>query len=98
MSYGGGVYNAHSDATSITVNCDAPTRSIDTELDSRPKKHVIVKPRVSSANGVYELLQCPVCSSSMYPPITQVSDLSPLTYMQFSVISLNACLSLFKDT
>ena len=77
MSYGGGVYDAHPDATSIIVNCDAPSRSMDTQLDSRPKKHAIVKPRVSSANSVYELLQCPVCSSSMYPPIMQVPDPSP---------------------
>jgi len=77
MSYGGGVCDAHPDAISIIVNCDAPTRSKDTELDSRPKKHATMKSRVSSANDVYELLQCPVCSTSMYPPIIQVFGPSP---------------------
>lgn len=32
----------------------------------------VAKLSVSSTNGVHELLECPVCTNSMYPPIHQV--------------------------
>lgn len=32
-----------------------------------------VKAAVSPTSGVHELLECPVCTNSMYPPIHQVS-------------------------
>lgn len=32
-----------------------------------------VKAGVSPTSGVHELLECPVCTNSMYPPIHQVS-------------------------
>lgn len=31
----------------------------------------------TSASSVHELLECPVCTNSMYPPIHQVGDLFP---------------------
>lgn len=39
---------------------------------SKPSSVSGVKAIVSSSSGVHELLECPVCTNSMYPPIHQV--------------------------
>jgi hypothetical protein len=35
-------------------------------------------PKGASAGGVHELLECPVCTNYMFPPIHQVSAIPPL--------------------
>ncbi|KAK1365561.1 E3 ubiquitin-protein ligase SINAT5-like [Heracleum sosnowskyi] len=43
-------------------------------LKSHNKNIIIgsVVPRIAPATSVHELLECPVCTNSMYPPIHQV--------------------------
>lgn len=46
-----------------------------TETNSTPAKPAVSiagKAGLHSNNGVYELLECPVCTNLMYPPIHQV--------------------------
>ena len=42
-----------------------------------------VKAGISSGSSVHELLECPVCTNSMFPPIHQVLSL----WLLFSVLS-----------
>lgn len=37
------------------------------------------KAGISSTGSVHELLECPVCTNSMYPPIHQVPSVSVLS-------------------
>ena len=36
---------------------------------------------ISPATGVHELLECPVCTNSMYPPIHQVLRPAPIPFL-----------------
>ncbi|KAJ6826926.1 E3 ubiquitin-protein ligase SINAT5-like [Iris pallida] len=71
MAYEGAVYNEVPDMASTAIDCDAATGNLDIEMNGWPKKRATFKPRISTTNGVHELLLCPVCSNSMYPPIVQ---------------------------
>ena len=44
----------------------------DVPLGGKPPSISGVKAIVSSSSGVHELLECPVCTYSMYPPMHQV--------------------------
>ena len=53
-------------------------------------------PKVATAGGVHELLECPVCTISMFPPIHQVTPFfsSSLDWGNFGVmISIGVMIS-----
>lgn len=54
-----------SDQTQLVIPADSEAY----ELKNNPTS--IVKPSVVAASSVHELLECPVCTNSMYPPIHQ---------------------------
>ena len=43
---------------------------------------------ISPATGVHELLECPVCTNSMYPPIHQVRFLSWPWFRDLALLAL----------
>lgn len=43
------------------------------QFSSKPLQNGVVPPAAAPATSVHELLECPVCTNSMYPPIHQVS-------------------------
>jgi E3 ubiquitin-protein ligase SIAH1 len=44
----------------------------------------VAGPLITPSTSVHELLECPVCTNSMYPPIHQVRTLSLLLCCYFS--------------
>lgn len=44
------------------------------------------KQGIYSTNGVHELLECPVCTCLMYPPIHQVCLIPYIPFLNFSFI------------
>ena len=67
------------------VTMPSPERSYEAEVKYPQNHHIqpsksrrkVATPLISSANSVVELLECPVCANSMYPPIHQVTSFSP---------------------
>jgi len=51
----------------------------ETELGAVTKSTLMVTRKAAGtpASSVHELLECPVCTNSMYPPIHQVGNLNP---------------------
>ncbi|PIA25859.1 hypothetical protein AQUCO_10500002v1 [Aquilegia coerulea] len=47
------------------------TNILENVQHSKPSNASSVKSGISSTNGVHELLECPVCTKSMFPPIHQ---------------------------
>ncbi|XP_068663952.1 E3 ubiquitin-protein ligase SINAT2-like [Aristolochia californica] len=62
-----------SDLQSCGTNCDISPPHVELENDRLTKSSSTLggKHGIASTNGVHELLQCPVCTASMYPPIHQ---------------------------
>ena len=62
------------------VTTSSPERLYEAEVNypsnhqnqSSKSRRKVSSPLISSANSVVELLECPVCANSMYPPIHQV--------------------------
>lgn len=69
------------DKGSVFSDIESPSGTIN-EQPSIKKAHSSNngKPVISPTSGVHELLECPVCTNSMYPPIHQVSFLSPIQF------------------
>ncbi|RZS20041.1 hypothetical protein BHM03_00052521, partial [Ensete ventricosum] len=49
------------------------------------------KAGISSTGSVHELLECPVCTNSMYPPIHQVPSVSILSLVCCTVNCIRTC-------
>lgn len=50
----------------------SPLNSLDPEMgEVKNTNRVTVKSNITAASSVHELLECPVCTNSMYPPIHQ---------------------------
>lgn len=73
MAPGGGVYKGEVESHLKNANYDIAVVKADKNITPlKPKISSSEKYGVASINGVHELLQCPVCRGSLYPPIHQV--------------------------
>jgi E3 ubiquitin-protein ligase SIAH1 len=73
MAPGGSAFKEVLEFHSTVADCDVA--SSKSENNITPTKGSVVlggKHGVYSNNGVHELLECPVCTNLMYPPIHQV--------------------------
>lgn len=70
MAYAGSISKEMLKASTI-ADYGLSTKSEDIKQSPYKKVTPSSKARFSSINGVNELLQCPICSHSMYPPILQ---------------------------
>lgn len=73
MAPGGGVCKEVVESHPKYVKYDVAMAK--SEKNNIPTKNAVgsgEKHRMPSTNGVHELLECPVCTSLMYPPIYQV--------------------------
>lgn len=71
MAPGGGVCKDVIESHPKTLKYDVATTKTDKSV-TRIATGVSGKHGMQSTNGVHELLECPVCSTLMYPPIHQV--------------------------
>lgn len=82
------------------VECVSSSDGIDDEDVTHhhhpfSKPHIInghgngtgISPAISPATSVHELLECPVCTNSMYPPIHQVCFISSWSFLPFFSLS-----------
>ena len=58
----------------------------DVPVSSKHSSISGVKAIVSSSSGLHELLECPVCTNSMYPPIHQVCCSFPVLLLHSIVL------------
>lgn len=75
MAPGGSACKEVVESHSIIADYGLATMKAETNTTSNASKTtntVIGKHGISTTNGVHELLECPVCTSLMYPPIHQV--------------------------
>lgn len=76
MAPGGGACKEVVDSHPPFVDYDiATTKSESNTTTVKSAISFVGKHGNHSNNGVYELLQCPVCTNLMYPPINQVCPL-----------------------
>lgn len=71
MAPGGGVCKDVIESHPKTLKYDVATTKTD-KIISRTAPGASGKHGIQSTNGVHELLECPVCTTLMYPPIHQV--------------------------
>ncbi|KAL3534143.1 hypothetical protein ACH5RR_002604 [Cinchona calisaya] len=72
MAPGGSAFKEEVDSLPKSANYDIAMVKAEKSSNSlKTKNGLSEKQGISSTNGVHELLQCPVCRSSMYPPIHQ---------------------------
>jgi E3 ubiquitin-protein ligase SIAH1 len=65
--------SAFKEVLELVAECDIATSKSENNI--APTKGTVIlsgKHGVYSNNGVHELLECPVCTNLMYPPIHQV--------------------------
>lgn len=73
MAPGGSTYKEVLESHSTVTDYDIAMTKADTNLTpAKTTAGLSGKKGISSPNGVHELLECPVCTSLMYPPIYQV--------------------------
>lgn len=73
MAPGGSTFKEVLESQSPVTDYDvAIPKSESTSAATKPSPNSGGKSSVYSTNGVHELLECPVCTSLMYPPIHQV--------------------------
>ncbi|KAI5671673.1 hypothetical protein M9H77_12037 [Catharanthus roseus] len=72
MAPGGGVCKGEVDSHLKNGHYDiSVVKAEKSNTPLRPKINLSEKNVIASINGVHELLQCPVCKGSLYPPIHQ---------------------------
>ncbi|KAJ9695567.1 hypothetical protein PVL29_010848 [Vitis rotundifolia] len=72
MAPGGSTYKEVLESHSTVTDYDIAMTKADTNLTpAKTTAGLGGKKGISSPNGVHELLECPVCTSLMYPPIYQ---------------------------
>ena len=77
------------------IGLDYEVRMSKVEATNKPAKSASVsigKIRSSNGSGVHELLECPVCTNLMYPPINQVCVSVCATVLLFLRHSTYFCL------
>lgn len=81
MAPGGSAYKEALLSSNSTTGLDYEVIMAKVEASSnKPAKATsgsIGKYGIHNSNGVYELLECPVCTNLMYPPIHQVCATLP---------------------
>jgi E3 ubiquitin-protein ligase SIAH1 len=71
--------------------------SIRLDVDSTSKPwSSLANVALSSLSGLNDLLECPVCTNSMRPPILQVSSLSLLVCAEEDILMIAICVCLFQ--
>lgn len=78
MAPGGGVFKEVLESHLLSSDYETGKAKSEAKSSSTfPKSSVgsTGKNEISSKNGVYDLLKCPVCKNLMYPPIHQVQCL-----------------------
>nr|DAD36251.1 TPA_asm: hypothetical protein HUJ06_006891 [Nelumbo nucifera] len=77
-----------------SIECVSSSDGIDEEeihhhqFSSKPHNNVVPS-AISPATSVHELLECPVCTNSMYPPIHQACVLYSLFLSLYLSLSLS---------
>lgn len=71
MAPGGGVWKDVIESRPKMLKYDVAT----TKMDKNITRVATGKHGIQSTNSVHELLECPVCTTLMYPPIHQVGFL-----------------------
>ncbi|KAI3949180.1 hypothetical protein MKW98_026560 [Papaver atlanticum] len=73
MAPGGRICKEVPESHSMFSDYSIPTSNAENKISSSTKTPIISggKYVISSSTGVHDLLECPVCMSSMYPPIHQ---------------------------
>ena len=88
MAPGGSTFKEVLESHSTVSDYDIAIKSESTSTVTKTSPGLGGKNGVYSTNGVHELLECPVCTSLMYPPIHQVC-------LQFAVPTVESyCLKL----
>lgn len=90
MAPGGSTYKEALETNSKGFDYEVKMAKTDSN-NNKPAKATSAsfgKYAIHNSNGVYELLECLVCTNLMYPPIHQVSAhssffLSPITHFTF---------------
>lgn len=72
MAPGGSTFKEVLESYSTTSDYDVAVKSESTSAVTKAASGLGRKVAVYSTNGVHELLECPVCTNLMYPPIHQV--------------------------
>ena len=92
MAPGGGVCKDVIESHPKTLKYDVAT----TKMDKNITRVATGKHGIQSTNGVHELLECPVCTTLMYPPIHQVSKIGFLQTNFSRIIKFFKFLYLFS--